>query len=243
MTETRKTVIVTGASGDIGTAIVQRLLQDGFDVVACCNSNRGKLENFFQGQRSLSIHNLNLSSDESIKTCALEIFKIKEHIAGLVNCAGKATGGIFRMTKINDIRELFEINFFGTLLFTQFIAKKLVQQKAGSIVNIASTAGIFADHGTLAYGTSKAALIHASRILAVELGQSGIRVNSIAPAVVESSMADMMDDEARKKIHQRGSLMGFTTPRDVADTVAFLISDNASSISAETIRMDRGMPF
>ena len=243
MIKAKETVIVTGASGDIGTAIVQRFLQDGFDVAACCCSNRGKLETLFQGQHSLSIHSLNLLSDESIKTCALEIIKMKKHIAGLVNCAGKATGGIFGMTKISDMRELFEINLFGTLLFTQFIAKKLVRQKAGSIVNIASTAAIFADHGTLAYGTSKAALIHASRVLAVELGQSGIRVNSIAPAIVESSMADMMDDVAREKIHQRESLPGFTTPKDVADTVAFLISDKAASISAETIRMDRGMPF
>lgn len=243
MTATKKTVIVTGASGDIGTAIVQRLLQDGYDVAACCNSNSGKLEKFFLNQPSLSIHKLNLLSDESIKTCALEIVKIKEYIAGLVNCAGRATGGIFGMTKISDIRELFEVNLFGTLLFIQLIAKKLVRQKAGSIVNIASTAGVFADHGTLAYGTSKAALIHASRILAVELGHSGVRVNSIAPAVVESSMAEMMDGVAREKIHQRGSLPGFTTPSDVADAVAFLISDNAASISAETIRMDRGMPF
>lgn len=168
MIEAKKTVIVTGASGDIGTAIVQRLLRGGYDVAACCNRNTSKFEKLFQGQYSLSIHSLDLSSDDSIKACASEIVSTKEHIAGLVNCAGKATGGIFEMTKISDMRELFEINLFGTLLFTQFIAKKLVRQKAGSVVNIASTAGIFADRGTLAYGTSKAALIHASRILAVE---------------------------------------------------------------------------
>ena len=124
MIEAKKTVIVTGASGDIGTAIVQRLLHDGYDVAACCNRNRSKFEKLFRGRCSLSIHSLDLSSDESIKACAFEIVRTKEHVAGLVNCAGKATGGIFEMTKISDIRELFEINLFGTLLFTQFIAKK-----------------------------------------------------------------------------------------------------------------------
>ena len=236
-----KTVIVTGASGDIGIAVVQRLLRDGYKIAACCHSNAARLKAL--AHSDIAIYDLDLSHDESIKDCAVKIGKEADQVAGLVNCAGVAAGSLFGMTKISDMRALFDVNLFGTLLFTQFIAKKLIRQKSGSIINMASTAGIFAEQGTLAYGASKAALLHASRVLAVELGQFGIRVNSIAPSAVNSKMADAMDDEARKKLDQLGSLPGITQPENVADVVAFLISDSAEAVSGETIRVDRGTPF
>lgn len=243
MNEALKTVVVTGASGDIGFAVVNQLISQGYHVAACVHKNQGRFSSILEQKKPIALFKLNLGDDQDIIECARQICADTTEMAGLVNCAGIAEGGPFGMTKIDDMRVLFQKNFFGVLLFTQIIVRKMMRRKRGSIVNIASTAGVFSDPGTLAYGSSKAALIHASRIMAAELGPLGIRVNAVAPAVVNSKMADMMTPSSRKTIDERGVLPGSTEPEDVADMVTFLLSDRAASISAQTIRIDRGMPF
>ena len=189
------TVIVTGASGDIGLSIIERLIADGLKVAACCRSSPEKVARAFGSD--VEIHELDLRDEASIKTCASTIIREARSVSGLVNCAGIAMGGLFAMTRMTDMRDVFDVNLFGPLLFTQYVAKKMMRQKSGSIVNITSTAGLLADPGTLAYGGSKASLGHASRVLATELGPLGIRVNAVAPSAVVSGMADQMDDAAR----------------------------------------------
>ena len=234
-------VIVTGASGDIGLAIIERLIKDGVPVAACCHANSDRVSRAFGA--AVELHELDLRDETSIKSCATTIIKATTSIAGLVNCAGIATGGLFAMTRMADLRDVFEVNFFGPLLLTQYVTKKMIRQKSGSIVNITSTAGLLADAGTLAYGGSKASLGHASRVLATELGPLGIRVNAVAPSAVASGMADQMDDVARAKLTDREALAGETLPSDVANMVAYLMSDNASAVSGQVIRVDRAMPF
>ena len=162
---------------------MERLIADGLKVAACCRSNPEKVAGI-----RLRCENceLDLRDEASIKTCASTIIKANS-ILGLVNCAGIAMGGLFAMTRMTDMRDVFDVNLFGPLLFTQYVAKKMIRQKSGSIVNITSTAGLLADPGTIAYGGS-ASLGHASRVLATELGPFGIRVNAVAPSAVVSGM-------------------------------------------------------
>ena len=239
----RQSIVVTGASGDIGLAIVERLIADGFHVAACCRDRASRIRAAFSDSPQVTIYQLDLCDADSIKSCASDIIKDSEHITGLVNSAGLAQGSLASMTRISDMRDVFEVNLFGPLQFTQFIVKKMMRQKSGTIVNITSTAGILADSGTLAYGGSKAALAHASRVMATEFGPLGIRVNAVAPSAVESSMADLMDDAARDQLSAREALAGETTPSDVAGVVAYLVSKSAAAISGQVIRIDRGMPF
>lgn len=239
----RQSIVVTGASGDIGLAIVERLIADGFHVAACCRDRASRIREALSDPSQVTIYQLDLRNADSIKSCASDIIKDSEHITGLVNSAGLAQGSLASMTKISDMRDVFEVNLFGPLQFTQFIVKKMMRQKSGTIVNITSTAGILADTGTLAYGGSKAALAHASRVMATEFGPLGIRVNAVAPSAVESSMADLMDDTARDQLSAREALAGETTPPDVAGVVAYLVSKSAAAISGQVIRIDRGMPF
>ena len=239
----RQTIVVTGASGDIGLAIVERLIADGFHVAACCRDRASRIRAAFSDSPQVTIYQLDLRDADSIKSCASDIIKDSEHITGLVNSAGLAQGSLASMTRISDMRDVFEVNLFGPLQFTQFIVKKMMRQKSGTIVNITSTAGMLADSGTLAYGGSKAALAHASRVMATEFGPLGIRVNAVAPSAVESSMADLMDDSARDQLSSREALAGQTTPSDVAGVVAYLVSESAAAISGQVIRIDRGMPF
>ena len=239
----RQTIVVTGASGDIGLAIVKKLIADGFHVAACCRSKPDRISAAFTDDTRVTIHDLDLRDADSIKSCASAIIKETDFIAGLVNSAGVAQGSLASMTRISDMRDVFEVNLFGPLQFTQYIAKKMTRQKSGAIVNITSTAGILADSGTLAYGGSKAALAHASQVMATEFGPLGIRVNAVAPSAVASEMADQMDEGARARLSDREALAGDTLPSDVANMVAYLLSDSASAVSGQVIRVDRAMPF
>ena len=238
-----QTIVVTGASGDIGLAVVERLIADGFHVAACCRSKANRIRAALSDPSKVTIYQLDLRDADSIKSCASAIITESELIKGLVNSAGVAQGSLASMTRISDMRDVFEVNLFGPLQFTQYITKKMMREKSGAVVNITSTAGIFGDSGTLAYGGSKAALAHASRVMATEFGPLGIRVNAVAPTAVTSTMAGQMDAVARKKLSDREALAGETLPSDVANMVGYLLSDNASAVSGQVIRVDRAMPF
>ena len=145
------------------------------------------------------------------------------------------------MTTLAEIRKVFDVNFFGQLLLTQGIARKMTRQKYGSIINIASTAAMIADTGTLAYGTSKAALIRATQSLATELGTFDIRVNGIAPGVTRTDMSEQMNEAARKSLINRAALKRSAEPQDIANTALFLASDLSSFVTGQVIRVDGGV--
>ena len=244
MMTTDRTVVVTGANRGIGLEIVRQLDSQGYRVAACCRNASNKLTNLIETSTNAhKIFKLDLSNEQEIKNVTLDMLKWSGVPYGLVNCAGFATGGLFSMTRIQDLRDIFEVNLFGPLFLTQLISKKMLRAKQGSIVNIASTAGILADTGTLAYGGTKASLIHATRVLASELGTFGIRVNAIAPSVVETEMASLMDETAKDKLESRSALKAKTQASNVADAVSFLLSSKSEMISGQILRIDRGMPF
>ena len=241
---TDRTVVVTGANRGIGLAIVRQLDSEGYRVAACCRNASDELSNLIEtSPNAHKIFKLDLSEEQEIKNVTLDMLKWSGVPYGLVNCAGLATGGLFSMTRIQDLRDIFEVNLFGPLFLTQLISKKMLRAKQGSIVNIASTAGILADTGTLAYGGTKASLIHATRVLASELGTFGIRANAIAPSVVETEMAALMDETAKDKLESRSALKARTQASNVADAVSFLLSSKSEMISGQILRIDRGMPF
>ena len=235
-----KVVIVTGANGDIGKPLVKALLEKEYIVAACV---RDKKSVSLSENEQLTIFNCDFSSNESIKACIGELKKEYKYIYGLVNCVGIAHGGSFMMTKREDMQAVFSINYFSLLFFTQQIVRKMIKKRSGCIVNLASTSGILSDSGTLAYGASKAALIHSSKVMASELGAFGIRVNAIAPAVVESKMAGLMDEESIKDLNNRAALSTKIYPNEVVDMILYILSDSAVNITGQVIKIDRGITY
>ena len=234
----KKVVIVTGANGDIGLPLVNCLVQEGYEVGACV---REKTNTDLEENNNLKIFTCDFSNNTSIEACISDLKKNYKNIFGLVNCVGIPHGGSFMMTSIDDINKVFEINYFSIISFSQQIVRKMIKKRTGSIINIASTAAILSDSGTLAYGSSKAALIHSSKVMATELGPFNIRVNAIAPAVVESKMANLMDKASIEALEKRALVTSKILPSEVVDMATYLLSDSSINITGQVIKIDRGI--
>lgn len=239
-----KLVVVTGASRGIGLEIVKKFSQHGAEVVAGVRQITSELENVYhqitsQNGNVIHVEKVDLSTSETANEAARRIATTYK-IDVLINNAGVASGSLFQMTSMSELREVFEVNFFSTIQFTQTISRRMGRTGGGSIVNIGSTAGLNGDSGTTAYGASKAALMYASRVMAIELGPSNIRVNAVAPTVTTTDMYQQMSESSRDSLINGGAIKEPATPRDVAEVVFFLSSDSSRMITGQTIRVDGG---
>ena len=234
----KQVVVVTGAAGDIGTPLTKKLIESGYHVVACV---RSVSSSGLESTDDLILYECDFSDSLLIKECVSQIKKNYKEVYAIVNCVGVAHGGSFMLTKPSDLKQIFDINYFAIIDFTQQLVRKMLKRKTGCIINIASTAGILSDKGTIAYGASKAALIHTSKVMAAELGGFGIRVNAIAPAVVESKMAALMDETSIAELDNRACLNSKIYPQEIVNTIEFLLSDSARNITGQVITIDRGI--
>ena len=241
-----KVVVITGANRGIGKCITETFAANGANIFVCMRNvslDSEKWINELINKFDISITPvlLDLSDEQSIKKSIKQIFSISKKIDVLVNNAGIASGGLFQMTPISELRKIFEINFFSQIVFSQGIAKIMIRNKSGSIINLSSTAAFIADSGTLAYGSSKLAFVRASQSMANELGISNIRVNAIAPGVTKTDMYDQMSLEAIKKLINSSALKRVAEPQDVANVALFLASDLSSFVTGQVIRADGGI--
>lgn len=241
-----KSVIVTGSNRGIGKAIVEECAKNHADVWACMrrvtDANISSMKEISQKYNvSIKAVELDLLDEDSIKNAATEILSEKTRIDGIVNNAG-VTGPnqLFSMTPMKDIRETFEVNFFGPILFLQRFLRKMMRWRAGSIVNIASIAAIDGESAQLEYVSSKAALIGATRKLASELGQFGIRVNAVAPGTTDTDMVRGMNTGLMEKTLDRTIMRRLAKAEEIAKAVVFFLSDQSAFITGQTIRVDGG---
>ena len=239
----RMKAILTGASGVIGKGILSALTEMGYDVVCCCRSQSQDLldlvDNAKCAGRNTQLEFLDLRDDDSIQNCLSRIdVWCGRKVDALINCAGMAHGGLVNMTKMRDLKEVFQVNYFGQLMLTQTVSRYMQRNGGGRIINIASHAGIRADRGTLAYATSKAALIHATRIMSAEYASSSIAVNAIAPSVVASDMADQMDKTALKRLLDMTNTGKLVEVEEVVSVVKFLLREAPLSFTGEVLKVD-----
>ena len=238
-----KNAVVTGCNRGIGKAILEKFATDGINVWACV---RHENENFSEYCAQLSKKNVLppriAPVRDEIKNAAKSILAEKRNIDILVNNAGiLGKPASFVMTKMDDIKAQFDVNFFNPMLFTQIILKNMMRNKSGSIINISSISALDGFGVQFGYVSSKAALIGATKKLARELAPFNIRVNAIAPGVVDTDMAGSMTDEQIKEVEDRIILKRKASPAEVASVVSFLVSDSASYINGQVIRIDGGM--
>ncbi len=237
-------VVVTGANGGIGRCVSMHLARHGYSLILCTRANNADFTSWatdLQTDYGIDVQfvHFDFSKAQDVKEASISIAK-KYKISSLVNCAGIPFGATILMTKIEDLKTILDVNFTHQVLFTQQILRTMCSRKRGSIVNIASMSALNADAGTLAYGASKAALIHFTRVAAAESGKFGVRVNAVSPGAIETEMLNLMDDVALEKLRARSALMRFGKPEEVASAVLFLISDESSYISGEIMKINGG---
>ena len=241
-----KLAVVTGANRGIGRSITETFAENRCDIFACMREVTLETKKWLKSLENkfnivITPIELDLSDEDSIKNSIKQIFSISKRIDILVNNAGIASGGLFQMTPISELRKVFEINFFSQILFTQGIAKIMIRNKSGSIINLSSSAAFIADPGTLSYGSSKSALIRATESMAMELGTLNIRVNAIAPGVTKTDMFDQMSKDARDKLINSSALKRSAEPKDIANVALFLASELSSFVTGQVIRADGGI--
>ena len=142
------------------------------------------------------------------------------------------------MTKIDDLKQVFQVNFFGQIMMTQKISRYIAKNGGGRIINIASNAGLRADRGTLAYGASKAAMIHATKIMAAEYALNNIAVNAIAPSIIDTEMALEMDPKATQKILDLTKIGRLVAVEEVVKIVVFLAKEAPMALTGEVFKVD-----
>ena len=243
---TSKTALITGTNRGIGKAILEEFAKSGINVIAHYRNKNIIFEKYLKtlsDKYNVEIYpiHFDITDSESMKEEIKKLFKNKIKIDILVNCAGKSHGGFFQTTPILKIKEIFEVNLFSQMELTQLVLKFMVKQKSGSIINISSVSGYDLKAGNSAYGTSKAAMIAWTKTLAAECAPIGIRVNSVAPGIIDTDMFNEMELKAKEAVIKSSSLGRLGSPDEVAKTVLFLATEDSSFITGQTIRVDGGI--
>lgn len=240
-----KNVIITGAHGGIGRAVVNKAAENGANIWACMRTKDEDYELELQNlahakQVWIKTIYFDFSDESQIKDAVKSILLDKKEINVLINAAGMVYNGSMTMTSMDKMREVFNVNFFHQVLMMQMVSRTMMRQKNGVIVNVASVSGIETTEGKLAYGSSKAALIYASKAASKELAKFNIRVNAIAPGLTDTEMNKSITDENLRKVLERSSMNRMAEPKEIANSIIYLASDMSSFMTGQVIIVDGG---
>lgn len=239
-----KSVIITGASRGIGRACALEFAKNGYQVLVCYRRSSDDAAEVCRvisaaGGRALPFQMdiANLSDCRRTVSKAMMEFG---HIDVLINNAGIALPALFTETSEADYDRLFDVNMKGMFFLTQAAAKEMIAAGGGSIVNISSMWGITGASGEVAYSASKAAVIGFTKALAMELAPSHIRVNCVAPGVIDTDMNACYDADTMRALAEKTPLGRLGTPEDVAKSVCFLSDETSSFITGQVLTVDGG---
>lgn len=242
---TGKTAIITGSNRGIGLATVEVFAEHGAVIWACARTQsdefEGKLKEIANKNAAVirPIY-FDMTDREAVKNAVKSIGRDSGTVDILVNNAGISIERLFSMTPFDMMHKAMEVNFLSQIFLTQLVSRYMMKSKAGSIVNIASVAGMESEQGGIAYGSSKAAVIFSTKTMALELGSYGIRVNSVSPGFIETDMWEGRKGETKDKILSETPLGRQGVPREVANVILFLASDFSSYITRQNIVVDGG---
>ena len=233
----KRNVFISGASRGIGESMAKHFAKSNFNVVGTSRNNfkfDDDLENLLQLK-------LDVTSRNDVKDCFDEL-KSKNLLPDiLINNAGITADQLFLRMSDDDWDDVINTNLTGTFNLTKIFLKNMIKNKFGRIINISSISGLMGNPGQVNYSSSKAALNGFTKSLAKEVGSRNITVNCVAPGFIDTDMTSYIGENERNEILKKIPLNKFGSPEDISKLVMFLMSDEASYITGQTISIDGGL--
>jgi 3-oxoacyl-[acyl-carrier protein] reductase len=238
-------VLVTGASRGIGAEIAKSLGAQGLKVWVNFRSgeveaNAVKAAIEVAGGRA-EVIGFDVSSEEAFVAGIKSIIAQDGELAYLVNNAGITKDGLAMRMKTEAFMDVINANLTSTFIGCREALKVMRKKRFGSVVNIASIVGETGNAGQTNYAASKGGTIAMTKSFAIEAASSGIRYNTITPGFIATEMTDVLSDEVKESFTAKIPMGRFGQPSEVADAVAFLLSDHSSYITGETLKVNGGM--
>lgn len=234
-----KNILITGASGAIGSEIAKTFANKNNHLILIYNLNEPNIKDL-EKKCSVEVFQCDLTCAKNINSTVDKIIKQNKKIDVLINCAGISKFQQIQDTTEADYIQVFDSNVKSTILITSAISKYMISEQKGNIINISSMWGCVGASMESLYSASKGALNTLTLALAKELGPSNINVNAICPGLIDSKMNNSLDKSTIDEIVNSTPISRIGTPKDVANLVEFLASEKASFITGQIITIDGG---
>ena len=236
----KKNVVITGASGGIGNSIIEKFNEAGANIIAS-GTKIEKLEELKNKFKNIKILKFDISQSEKIEEF---IENATNELGGLdciINNAGITQDNLAIRMSLKEWQKVIDINLTSTFLMSKFAIKKMLKNKKGKIVNIASVVGHTGNLGQANYTASKAGIIAMSKSLALEYAKKNINVNCISPGFIKTAMTDKIDEKFKEVIISKIPSGRLGSAEDIANAVLFLASTKSDYINGETLHVNGGM--
>lgn len=237
--------VITGASGDIGQAIARAYAQKGYKVAICFHQNKKAAEELAyeitRGGGFATAFSADLTSEQHVLLLEKEVIERMGEPDVLVNNAGVASQMLFTDVSLEEYDYVMDSNVKSAFLVTRAFLPYMVRNKKGCIINISSMWGQVGASCEVVYSASKAALIGMTKALAKEVGPSGIRVNCIAPGVIDTKMNANHSEETLQELVDETPLGRLGTPRDIANVCVFLASPRSTFMTGQVLGVNGGL--
>ena len=239
-----KTVLITGGTGGIGKSLVKSFAQSGWNVVFTTRSRPDEAESmaveYRQSGESVYWYRCDIADEEDVSALAGDVLRRFHHVHALVNNAGVAHWSLFTDTSASDWDRVFAVDVRGVFLMTRAFLPGMISRRGGSVVNISSMWGQVGASCEVCYSAAKAAVIGMTKALSQEVGPSGVRVNCIAPGVIDTAMNGNLTEDDLRSLKEQTPLCRIGSPDDVAQCALFLAGDFSSFITGQVIGVNGG---
>ena len=237
----KKNFIVTGASGGIGNAIIEKLNEAGANILAS-GTRIEKLEDLKKNFEGIKVLKFDISQSDKIEEFIENATsELGGSLDGIINNAGITQDNLAIRMSLDEWQKVININLTSTFLMSKFAIKKMLKNKSGKIVNITSVVGHTGNLGQANYTASKAGIVAMSKSLAIEYAKKNININCISPGFIKTAMTDKIDEKFKEVIISKIPSARLGEPDDIANAVLFLSSEQSNYINGETLHVNGGM--
>ena len=236
-----KNIIITGASGGIGNSIVQKLYENGANILAS-GTKIEKLEKLKIKFQNIKVLKFDISENDKIDNFVENcISELGGNLDCIVNNAGITKDNLAIRMNLDEWTKVIEVNLTSTFLLSKFAIKKMLKNKSGKVINITSVVGHTGNFGQANYTASKAGIVAMSKSLALEYAKKNININCVSPGFIKTNMTEKIDEKFKEMIISKIPSARLGEPEDIANAVLFLASKQSNYINGETLHVNGGL--